>query len=135
AGEVVTKDELLDTVWPGVAVVEGSLPTAVSKLRKALGERQDSIIETVPRVGYRLTCSVRIESIESPLAPRFTFAAGDAVPGRKQWRLEGPLGDTGAEDVWLANHDKTGERRVFKFADAPDKLRALKREAALSRVV
>jgi len=135
AGEVVTKDEILDAVWPGVSVVEGSLPTAISKLRKALGERQDNIIETVPRVGYRLTCSVTVESVESPLAPRFTFAPGDAVPGRKQWRLTAPLGDTGAQDVWLASHDKTVERRVFKFADAPDRLRALKREAALSRVV
>jgi len=135
AGEVVTKDEILDAVWPGVAVVEGSLPTAISKLRKALGERQDNIIETVPRVGYRLICSVRIEAVESPLAPRFTFVAGDGVPGRKQWLLERPLGDTGAQDVWLARQSKTGEQRVFKFADAPDRLRALKREAALSRVV
>ena len=135
AGEVVTKDEILDAVWPGLTVVEGSLPTAISKLRKALGERQDNIIETVPRVGYRLTCTVKIASVESPLAPRFTFAVGDMVPGRKQWRLTSPLGDTGAQDVWLASHDKTGERRVFKFADAPDRLRALKREAALSRVV
>lgn len=135
AGEVVTKNEILDAVWPGLNVVEGSLPTAISKLRKALGERQDNIIETVPRVGYRLTCMVKIASVESPLAPRFTFAIGDAVPGRKQWRLAEPLGDTGAQDVWLASHDKTGERRVFKFADAPDRLRALKREAALSRVV
>jgi len=135
AGEVVTKDEILDAVWPGVAVVEGSLPTAISKLRKALGERQDNIIETVPRVGYRLTCSVRIEAVESPLTPRFTFVAGDAVPGRKQWQLVRALGDTGAQDVWLARQTKTGEQRVFKFADAPDRLRALKREAALSRVV
>lgn len=135
AGEVVTKEELLDAVWPGVAVVEGSLPTAISKLRKALGGRQDDIIETVPRVGYRLTCSVKIESVESPLAPRFRFKVGDAVPGRKQWRLTAPLGDTGAQDVWLALHDKTREQRVFKFADAPDRLRALKREAALSRVI
>ncbi len=135
AGEVVTKDEILDAVWPGVSVVEGSLPTAISKLRKALGERQDNIIETVPRVGYRLTCSVKIDSIDSPLAPRFTFDAGDTVPGRAQWKLEQPLGDTGAQDVWLARHAKTGERRVFKFADAPDRLRALKREAALSRVL
>lgn len=135
AGEVVTKDEILDAVWPGVTVVEGSLPTAISKLRKALGHRQDNIVETVPRVGYRLICSVEIESVESPLAPRFSFSAGDLVPGRKQWRLLAPLGGSGAEDVWLASHDKTGERRVFKFADAPDKLRALKREAALSRVV
>lgn len=135
AGEVVTKDEILDAVWPGLNVVEGSLPTAISKLRKVLGGRQDNIIETVPRVGYRLTCAVKIASVESPLAPRFSFAVGDAVPGRRQWRLAEPLGDTGAHDVWLAGHEKTGERRVFKFADAPDRLRALKREAALSRVV
>ncbi len=135
AGEVVTKDEILDAVWPGLTVVEGSLPTAISKLRKALGERQDNIIETVPRVGYRLTGSVKIESVESPLAPRFTFKVGDGVPGRKQWRLTRALGDSGAEDVWLGTHEKTGEARVFKFADEPDRLRALKREAALSRVV
>lgn len=135
AGEVVTKEEILDAVWPGVTVVEGSLATAISKLRKALGEHHNSIIETVPRVGYRLICTVKIASVESPLAPRFTFAGGDIVPGRKQWRLTAPLGDTGAQDVWLASHDKTGERRVFKFADAPDRLRALKREATLSRVV
>lgn len=135
AGEVVTKDEILDAVWPGLTVVEGSLPTAISKLRKALGERQDNIIETVPRVGYRLTGSVKIESVESPLAPRFTFKAADHVPGRKQWRLTRALGDSGADDVWLGTHEKTGENRVFKFADAPDRLRALKREAALSRVV
>jgi eukaryotic-like serine/threonine-protein kinase len=40
AGEVVTKDELLEAVWPGTAVVDGSLATAVSKLRKALGTDQ-----------------------------------------------------------------------------------------------
>ncbi|MBU2410278.1 MAG: winged helix-turn-helix domain-containing protein [Gammaproteobacteria bacterium] len=135
AGEVVTKDELLEAVWPGLTVVEGSLPTAISKLRKSLGALPGNAIETVPRVGYRLTGPVRIESVDSPLAPRFAFVAGDGVPGRRQWRLARPLGDSGAEDVWLAHHEKTGEARVFKFADAPDRLRALKREASLSRVV
>ena len=52
AGEVVTKDELLDAVWPGLTVVDNSLATAISKLRKALGD--DSMVLTVPRVGYRL---------------------------------------------------------------------------------
>lgn len=134
AGEVVTKDEILDAVWPGVTVVEGSLSTAISKLRKALGEAGNSIVATVARVGYRLSVPVVVDSIDTPLAPRFAFVAGDAVPGRKSWQLERPLGDTGAEDVWLARQAKTGERRVFKFADAPDRLRALKREAALSRL-
>ncbi|WP_374525892.1 winged helix-turn-helix domain-containing protein [Sphingopyxis sp.] len=135
AGEVVTKDEILDAVWPGVTVVEGSLATAISKLRKALGGAGADVIATVPRVGYRLVAAVEVESIETPLAPRFAFAAGDSVPGRKAWQLDRPLGDTGAEDVWLARQAKTGEQRVFKFADAPDRLRALKREAALSRLV
>ncbi len=135
AGEVVTKDEILDAVWPGVTVVEGSLPTAISKLRKALGAGREQVIETIPRVGYKLASPVAIESVEAPLAPRFTFLAGDIVPGRKQWQLVEPLGDSGAEDVWLARHEKTGETRVFKFADAPDRLRGLKREAALTRLL
>src|SRR3546814_6538363 len=46
AGEVVTKDEILDAVWPGLTVVEGSLATAISKLRKALGGDADAIIAT-----------------------------------------------------------------------------------------
>lgn len=38
AGEVVMKDELLDAVWPGLAVVDNSLATAISKLRKGIVE-------------------------------------------------------------------------------------------------
>src|SRR5205814_8140467 len=49
AGEVVSKDELLDAVWPGLSVAEGSLSTAVYKLRKALGDDDSRIVVTVPR--------------------------------------------------------------------------------------
>ncbi|MFQ3595571.1 MAG: winged helix-turn-helix domain-containing protein [Sphingomonadaceae bacterium] len=135
AGEVVTKDELLDLVWPGVHVVEASLSVAVSKLRRALGDEGGAIIETVPRFGYRLAADVKVESLDAPLPARFAFQAGDAVPGRPQWLLDAPLGQSGAHDVWRARHAKTGETRVFKFADAPDRLLALKREAALARLL
>src|SRR6266851_2363591 len=47
AGEVVTKEELLESVWPDVMVVDGSLATAVSKLRKAMGD------ERTPGGGHR----------------------------------------------------------------------------------
>jgi DNA-binding winged helix-turn-helix (wHTH) protein/TolB-like protein len=57
-GDVVRKEDLLDSVWPGVLVVDGSLANAVSKLRKVLGE-DDAIIRTVPKVGYRLSVPVR----------------------------------------------------------------------------
>jgi eukaryotic-like serine/threonine-protein kinase len=135
AGEVVTKDELLDAVWPGVAVVEGSVATAVSKLRKAIGDRDDAIIETVPRIGYRIVAPVELDSLDTPVLPKFAFKPGDVVPGRSQWLLVRPLSEGGADDVWLARHAKTDQLRVFKFAEAPDRLRDLKREAALTRVM
>src|SRR6185312_4884007 len=50
-GETFRKEDLLETVWPGVLVVDASLATAVSKLRRALGE--NDVIQTVPKVGYR----------------------------------------------------------------------------------
>lgn len=56
AGEVVTKEELLEAVWPGLTVVDGSLATAVSKLRRALGD--DDVIVTLPRIGYRIGVAV-----------------------------------------------------------------------------
>ncbi len=135
AGEAVTKAELFDTVWPGVHVVEASLTTAVSKLRGALGEQGGDIVQTLPRIGYRIGVPVEIEQLSTPLAPRFAFAPGDPVPGRPQWVLEEALGDSGAGDVWRARHQKVDETRIFKFADAPDRLRSLRREVALFRLM
>ena len=55
AGQLVTKAELLDAVWPDVAVSEGVLKVSVRQLRKALGEKAQTsrFIETVHRRGYR----------------------------------------------------------------------------------
>src|SRR5215831_21338004 len=63
AGEVVSKERLLDAVWPGLMVVDGSLATAVSKLRKALGDTDSTVVLTVPRVGYRIGVPVTSRSI------------------------------------------------------------------------
>jgi TolB-like protein/DNA-binding winged helix-turn-helix (wHTH) protein/Flp pilus assembly protein TadD len=70
-GEVFTKEALLDSVWPGLMVVDGSLATAVSKLRRALGDEDSSIIQTVPRVGYRLGVPVQTRAIAIASTPRF----------------------------------------------------------------
>ncbi len=54
AGEVVTKDEILDRVWFGEDVSESNVPQSVYTLRKALREHGiDGAIVTVPRRGYR----------------------------------------------------------------------------------
>lgn len=71
AGQVVSKQQLLDSVWPGVMVVDGSIATAVSKLRKALNDQDARIVLTVARVGYRLSVPVqsRPAVIEHPSLP------------------------------------------------------------------
>ena len=60
AGRLVTKQELLDAVWPETTVEENNLNHNVSVLRKALGERATGqhYVETVPRVGYRFAAPV-----------------------------------------------------------------------------
>jgi DNA-binding winged helix-turn-helix (wHTH) protein len=54
SGEVVTKERLLESVWPGLTVVDGSLATAISKLRKGLGDKDAQLVLTIPRIGYRI---------------------------------------------------------------------------------
>lgn len=86
-GEVAKKEELLDAVWPGVLVVDASLATAVSKLRKALGEQE--VIQTVPRVGYRIAVPVtRVPpgndaTASEQLSPQ---AAPSAAPAKQRTR-------------------------------------------------
>ncbi|HVJ54568.1 MAG TPA: winged helix-turn-helix domain-containing protein [Aliidongia sp.] len=53
-GDLVTKDELLDRVWPGIVVEEHNIQVHVSALRKALGEDAGWIV-TLPKRGYRFT--------------------------------------------------------------------------------
>jgi len=55
AGHLVTKDELLDRVWPGVVVEEAALHVQVSALRKVLGA---DAIATVSGQGYRFALPV-----------------------------------------------------------------------------
>jgi len=55
-GEVVTKDELMSRVWPGLVVEENNIQVHISALRKALDEGQsgETHLVTVPGRGYRL---------------------------------------------------------------------------------
>ncbi|MEZ5892096.1 MAG: winged helix-turn-helix domain-containing protein [Parvularculaceae bacterium] len=57
---LVTKSELFDFVWPGVAVSESVLTTAIKELRQGLGDnaRKPAIIQTVHRRGYRFMLPV-----------------------------------------------------------------------------
>lgn len=60
-GQLVERDELLNSVWRDVAVEDGNLTVTISMLRKALGEDSNGrkFIETVPRLGYKFVADVR----------------------------------------------------------------------------
>ena len=70
AGRLLTKDELMQSIWPDSVVEENNLNHNVSVLRRALGEQAtgQSYIETVPRAGYRFVAEVR-ESIDARPTP------------------------------------------------------------------
>lgn len=60
-GRLVTKQELLDAVWPDVEVEEGAIARAVCDLRHALGQYDKNVlIETVAKFGYRFVAPVEV---------------------------------------------------------------------------
>jgi DNA-binding winged helix-turn-helix (wHTH) protein/tetratricopeptide (TPR) repeat protein len=59
-GRVLSKEELLKSVWPDSFVEEGNLAQHISWLRKALGDRS-ACIATIPGRGYQFTAQVQVE--------------------------------------------------------------------------
>ncbi|TYL82853.1 winged helix-turn-helix domain-containing protein [Bradyrhizobium cytisi] len=53
-GRLLTKDELIEAVWPDVAVTDDSLVQCISELRAVFGDGDQRRIKTVPRRGYLL---------------------------------------------------------------------------------
>jgi eukaryotic-like serine/threonine-protein kinase len=84
-GEVVTKDDLIQSVWPNTFVEEANLSQNVFLLRKALGEKaqENRYIATVPGRGYRFVASVR-ETAETD--------AGKKEVAAKELAADAPMG-------------------------------------------
>jgi Tol biopolymer transport system component/DNA-binding winged helix-turn-helix (wHTH) protein len=87
-GRLITKQQLMDALWPATSVEEGNLTHTISTLRKALGDGQDGeqFIETVPTHGYRFVSPIREQTVaataqppDSPVAPTVT---GRQIPTR-----------------------------------------------------
>ena len=70
-GEIVSKQQLLESVWPDIVVTENSLTQAISEIRKVLGDTKQApkFIQTFPNQGYRLS----LVTHEAPKESRFRF--------------------------------------------------------------
>lgn len=69
ADRLVTKDELIEAVWLGIAVTEDSLFQCIHEIRRALHDEARTILQTAPKRGYRLVLSVNGEKRPTGSAP------------------------------------------------------------------
>src|SRR5262245_38174481 len=65
-GRLVTKQELLDGVWGRVVVTEGSVAKCLIEIRRAIDDRAQTAIKTVPRRGYIFDEPVAVDDGEAP---------------------------------------------------------------------
>lgn len=97
SGRVVSKEDLMERVWPDVEVEEGNLTQTISVLRRRLGEGANgagqgrTLIETIPRRGYRFVPQVRVLDPCNEAAVR---AGDDNVDGETK-ASEGAKVDSG----------------------------------------
>ena len=106
-GRLVTKQELAETVWPGIHVGDDSLTKAVRELRRALGDDQRAprFIATVHGRGYRFVAPLDVAPQDAAAAPPAAPSGADAplLVGRER-QLE-------TLQEWLVQA-RQGQRRI-----------------------
>ena len=94
-GEVVEKRKLIDTVWPGLVVTDDSLVQAVSDIRRAIGDNQHKVLQTVPRRGYRLiamaTVQLPVPGVDTDTRQGSPDDADSPLPGATDPSSSAPL--------------------------------------------
>lgn len=140
AGEVISKEELINLVWPTTTVDEGSLRVHLVSLRKTLGDRAKHYIETIPGRGYVFAGHVhaltRSEGIREPetagaidlmsalpriprkLAGRDDFVAStlELLKTARLLTIVGPGGIGKTSVAVVCAHSLSGSRRIV-FVD------------------
>jgi TolB-like protein/DNA-binding winged helix-turn-helix (wHTH) protein len=79
-GEIVSKDALMQAVWPNTFVTDDSLTQCIADIRRALGDDAHKIVETLPKRGYRLNAG------PSDAADPTTIAGTQPSPARSPRR-------------------------------------------------
>ena len=131
AGTVLTKQELLDRVWPNTFVDENNLAQNISLVRKALAAADPSVeyVQTIPRRGYRFVVDVAESGGAATAAPveRVTrYARSGNVNIAYQVIGDGPI-DLVFVMGWVSH--------LEMFWEEPSFARFLNRLASFSRLI
>jgi DNA-binding winged helix-turn-helix (wHTH) protein/Flp pilus assembly protein TadD len=127
AGALVTKEQLLDALWPGANVTDNALTQAVSELRHALGDDPGTpqFIKTVARRGYRFIAPVE------PIGPVGGTAVQTTTPAIAVLDFVNVTGES--DSAWLAAgiaETVTGDLRAigrFRVVDRGRVMEAIRR--------
>jgi DNA-binding winged helix-turn-helix (wHTH) protein len=134
AGSLITKEQLLDALWPGANVTDNALAQAVSELREALDDDAGTprFIKTVSRRGYRFIAPV--EAVKTTADEPIRLAAPPNEPAAPSIAVMDFLNVTGDADAnWLSAgiaETVTGDLRSmgrFKVADRARVVDAMRR--------
>lgn len=112
AGQLVSREDLLAAVWPGLVVTDDSLAQCLIELRRALGDDSRSMIRTVPRRGLIFDVPV---SLEEP-AP-LPGGGVSTVPSR--WVLPAALSVVAALILWWVAGPKLPEPPAVETDSRP----------------
>jgi DNA-binding winged helix-turn-helix (wHTH) protein len=132
SGRVVSRQELHDTIWPGVVVTDYTLNRCIYRLRRALdriagdgGGTGSELIETLPKRGYRLLAEISnapadatpmpIEPIATP--PAIPYVVGQWVRGDRFYGRSEQIAEIlhGERDlVWLLGTRRVGKTSLLK---------------------
>jgi TolB-like protein/DNA-binding winged helix-turn-helix (wHTH) protein len=104
AGRVVSRDEILETVWDGQFVEESNLTVQISALRKILHDQKDAprFLVTVPGKGYKFIADLQSDEeivVESHKFARFV--------GSHSIEVDAPASGNGAEIIYAPTESNT----------------------------
>jgi TolB-like protein/DNA-binding winged helix-turn-helix (wHTH) protein len=110
-GELISKNEIMEAVWPATVVEEGNLTVQISALRRVLDQNhpQTSSIQTVPGRGYRFVAPVTRADLTAPPVDAQAFGNGSVGPisrsGEEQsLSASDSIDSTSPGPAWRARH-------------------------------
>jgi DNA-binding winged helix-turn-helix (wHTH) protein/TolB-like protein len=126
-GRMLSKEELMQAVWPNTFVEESNLTQQISMIRKALGEAASAprYIVTIPSRGYRFSGDVKAAMTNwerTGLVSRSVAVAGTTVPALNQQPAEqtdlGKAKVLGTVALSFSHAEPVGKRKTFLFIAA-----------------